>query len=164
MDSDKPKRKREPITIRIARTAEDADAVIELGRAMHAEGYYKKFPYNAEKLRRMALQSLEDGGRRYAMLMAEYKGELIGILVAAVDSLFFSDSIIATTLLFYVSPTRRGSLAAVKLLHAYKIWSKQRGADDICVHVTSGVHLKQTDKLMRKLGFMQIGGNYASHS
>ena len=62
--------------------------------------------------------------------------------------------------MFYVRPDHRGGMAAVKLLHAFRRWSHAHGADQIYVHVTSGVAVARTDKMLRRLGFKQTGGNY----
>ena len=48
----------------------------------------------------------------------------------------------------------------MKLLHAYRVWAKQRQAVEIQVHVTHGFNLKKIHRFFKKLGFQMVGANY----
>ena len=48
----------------------------------------------------------------------------------------------------------------MKLLDAGRRWAMNCRAVELRLHVTSGVHIGQTDRVFRKLGFRQTGGNY----
>jgi len=72
----------------------------------------------------------------------------------------FADVQRAGNLSFYVHPQCRGGDTAIKLLHIYHDWARACGAENIDVIVTSGLRLGQTDKLLTRLGFRQMGGNY----
>ncbi|WOV90992.1 MAG: hypothetical protein R1F54_10840 [Candidatus Zeuxoniibacter abyssi] len=66
---------------------------------------------------------------------------------------------------FYVSPSYRDTLlggrVVLKLLHAYRVWAKQRQAVEIQVHVTHGFNLKKIHRFFKKLGFQMVGANYS---
>ena len=51
---------------------------------------------------------------------------------------------------------------AVKLLHGFKRWAAAAQAAEMSVHVTSGYRIVETDRLLRRLGFRQTGGNYVA--
>lgn len=147
------------ITIRLAKET-DIEMFVELGRLVHAEGVSNAFPYSPDKVRALAQQAVGEKKNRYGLLLAEIDGKAVGMLVGMVDGLFFSDAVVATSLVFFVVPEHRGSMAAVKLLHAFKKWAKACNAQAIQIHVTNGVRMSQADRLMKKLGFRQTGGNY----
>ena len=49
----------------------------------------------------------------------------------------------------------------MRLLDAGRRRAANRGAVELQVHVTNGIHIGQTDRVLRRLGFRQTGGNYA---
>ena len=51
--------------------------------------------------------------------------------------------------------------AFVRLLGAIRLWSDSRGASQILVHVTTGVAIRQTDRLLRAVGARLLGGSYS---
>jgi len=42
----------------------------------------------------------------------------------------------------------------------YENWARQLGCDTIGIHVTTGMRMKTSDRLLRKMKFEQVGGNY----
>ena len=69
----------------------------------------------------------------------------------------FHDSEFAYDRLLYVTPTRRGSVAARMLIQAFEDWCKLHGVGRIMLGVTTGVHAAQTEKFYNKLGYQTIG-------
>ena len=73
--------------------------------------------------------------------------------------------LVATAISFFVTKKVRTSLrggeAAIRLLKGYLRWAALRKAQDVQVHVTSGIDLNRTHRFMQKAGFVPIGGNYA---
>lgn len=53
-----------------------------------------------------------------------------------------------------------GGKVALGLFQGVLSWSKDRGAAEVLLHVTSGVGMMQTTKFANKLGFEVIGGSY----
>lgn len=147
------------ITVRLAKEP-DIETFVELGRRVHAEGVSNAFPYSPDKVRVLGERAFSEKKGRYGLLVAERDSQAVGMLVGMADSLFFSEAVVATSLVFFVVPEHRGSMAAVKLLHAFKKWAKACGAEAIQIHVTNGVRMQQADRIMKKLGFRQTGGNY----
>lgn len=139
------------------------DALVELGGRQHAEGAYNVHPYSQERAKAFLLRTINEEQGHHVSIMAEKDSELIGGLVGYMARVFYSEDIAASALAFFVVPEWRNSLAAVKLLHGFKRWAKAGNADAVSVHVTSGVKMKETDRLLKRLGFEMVGGNYASY-
>ena len=62
----------------------------------------------------------------------------------------------------YVIPGRRGTPAAIKMLHGFRRWAGERGAAALYVSVSSGIGTGQTDRSLRRIGFRRTGGNYVA--
>ena len=148
-----------PVTIRVAQAGE-IDALLELGVSAHRESVFSALPFDRERAERACREMTGAAGSK-TILVAEKAGRAVGLLAATADHHFFSSAVGATCLMFYVQPDHRGGLAAVKLLHSFKRWAKVHGASRLYIHVTSGLHVRRTDKMLRRLGFKQTGGNYA---
>ena len=58
-------------------------------------------------------------------------------------------------------PEARGSSAATKLVMGFHRWAKNRGVTELKLIVSSAHHIERTDKMLRRMGFTNIGGNYA---
>ncbi len=148
------------LKIRLAESEADIEKLIVLGPRLLEESRYRGLPYSAEKLRQAGRRALANKGQ-YGVLIAMKGDDLVGFLVATASEYFFSDELAATAIFFYVTPEHRGGLAAVKLLHGFRNWARNRKVREIHINVTSGVHIAKTDKLMKRLGFQFTGGNYA---
>ena len=148
------------VSVRLASDSDDIEKMVVLGAMMHRESGYASHPYDADKLRTRGERALEENGRT-CLLMAERGGEPIGMLFAVVSEFYFSRALGATALAFFVVPEHRGGMAAIKLLHGFRRWAQNRKVAEISIHVTSGVHMARTDKLLKRLGFKMTGGNYS---
>lgn len=145
------------VTIRFTRCAEDIAARVELNRRAHEE-IGDGLPFDDGMVRRFYERRVRKPEQ--CVLQAELKGEMIGGLTGQVAPHFHCPALGASLLGVYVLSEHRGSLAAVKLLHGFKRWAKERGAVRIYVGVTSGIDIARTDRLFRRLGFRMTGGNY----
>ena len=148
--------------LRFARI-EDIDHLLELGRRIHAESRFAEMPYAREKLRGnlRGLLRLQAERQTHCFILAEsLQGEVIGVLIGALEEFFFSDAKSANSILLWVDPAYRGSPVAVRLIGVFHDWARQRSAQEVCILVSSGVTIKRTDRFLRRLGFMQTGGNY----
>ncbi len=148
------------VRIRLAETEADIDALMELGRLNHAESSYANMPLDEAHLRQRAREALRQRGR-YALLLAERDGRAVGMLVAFCDRHLLSNTRGVTVYTWFVKPDARGGMAAIKLLRGVKRWAGARDARNIYLNVTSGVDVRRTDRLLKRLGFQFIGGNYA---
>lgn len=153
------------VRVRLLREEADLDGLLGLAALFHEEGRYRGFAWDGERVGRMFREGcLADSGH-YGVIVAEMAGRGLGFVYCTAGRLYFCDCRVASALALYVAPDVRGSLlggrVAVKLLHAYRNWARARGVAEIQVHVTHGFNLRGVDKLLRKAGFRQTGGNYS---
>ena len=59
-----------------------------------------------------------------------------------------------------IRDTMLGGRVAVKLIRGIETWARERKAQYILCHVTSGSGIASADKFFRRLGMTTLGGNY----
>lgn len=139
-----------------AATHGDLDALIEIGRACHAESpHYGRYPYKETRLRALLANVLESGDA--TILVAEKDSRIVGVLVAMVGAYFFTSARYATDLVFYVLPDVRGGPYAKRLVDAFERWAHDQGADEIAPGVSSGLASERTRGFFRALGYEELG-------
>jgi len=149
------------VQIRLAKTPEDLRNMIMMGAEAAAESpALSRFKYNPERMWNSVLAKLKAAPKRYGLLIAELDGKPTGMLAAQVGPHLFVDALAAQCLVFYVHPDHRGGLTAAKLLKGYQRWAGQLDCDTMAVHVTTGQRMETTDRMLKKMGFAQTGGNY----
>lgn len=146
------------VTIRFS-GPEDIGPGIALARRVHAESAFADLPFDEMRVRKGIERGL-GAPDRHCLLQAEFEEEMVGYLHGVANRHYFSNALGATIMSYYVVPEHRGTTAAVKLLHGFRRWERQRGAVRLHVGVTSGVTIERTDRLMKRLGFHLVGGNY----
>jgi len=146
-----------------AATQDDVQAMVALGRSVHAESRFANLPYDDGKLSRalVRLVELQERGSHCVLLVENREGALIGGFIGALESYFFTSAVSANSILIWVDRAYRGSAAALRLIGAFRDWAKGKGAIEVCVLVASGVTIGRTDRFLQRLGFCQTGGNYA---
>ncbi|GAB5540178.1 MAG: hypothetical protein Salg2KO_22810 [Salibacteraceae bacterium] len=53
-----------------------------------------------------------------------------------------------------------GGKVGVKLLRLVTEWAKAQDAEEMHIHATSGIEPNRADKMLTRMGFETIGGNY----
>ena len=137
----------------------DIDIVVDLIGQFHGESFYRRTPYSADRVRRHARQFRNKPDRRLVALA--WRGDTpIGLVAGAVEPLIFADIKQASIAILYVAPEGRGTRAALKLERWFTKMARERGAQAIGLHVTSGLHHNRTHRLAQHLGYRLLGGNY----
>jgi GNAT superfamily N-acetyltransferase len=146
------------VSVRLAASEADILAMIALGRAMHAEGRFKKFHYDEARLLATGRAALKLGNP--GIILAERNGELVGMATAVASEQFFSPAKVASLHLLYVRRDARHGRSGVLLLRALRRWAQAAGALELNISTTMGVDMARSDRFLRRLGFKQTGGNY----
>ena len=153
------------VSVRVLRSERDIDETLPLALAAHGESRHRGYPLDAERRRRFLTERFLADRTRYGFLIARCRDTPVGMLTCFAERLYYTDVTVVSCLSFYVMDECRrtllGGRVAVKLLDAGRRWAANRRAVELQVHVTNGVHIGQTDRMLRKLGFRQTGGNYA---
>jgi len=99
-------------------------------------------------------------GSHVVLLVQTDAGEPVGLLIGCVERYFYSDALQAQLIQWYVKKAYRGTSAAPRLVKAFVAWARSRGAHDVFMGISSGLNVHLTHRLMRRLGFAYLGGNY----
>ena len=152
------------VSIRLLDNERDIDETLPLTLAAHEESRHREHPLDPARRRRFLAERFLADRTRYGFLVARYGGRPVGMLTCLAERLHYTDVTVVSCLSFYVLREYRrtllGGRIAVKLLDAGRRWAMNRRAVEFQLHVTSGIHIGQTDRVFRKLGFRQTGGNY----
>jgi len=144
------------MTIRAA-TRSDLNAILDLGKRMHAESpRFSQLSFDDEKVRALFAVALSDP--RYLVLVSEQEdGAIAGGFVGFMAPHWFSSDEVASDLAVFVRPDRRGGILAARMVKAFIYWAQDRGAKQITFGISTGVHIEQTAALYRSLGLKQFG-------
>jgi GNAT superfamily N-acetyltransferase len=73
---------------------------------------------------------------------------------------FFCNETIASDNLLFVDRQHRGTLAAVRLLRAFRKWAAARGARELCLGISTVVDAERIGKLYERMGLSRVGAIY----
>jgi GNAT superfamily N-acetyltransferase len=138
---------------------EDVDAIVAMGARMHAGSAYSFLPYDSAKVRRCVLDHIAHPESLCALVAVE-GGVPVGMMGGYISDYFFCDEKIACDMVIYVEPGRRGTLAAVRLIGAFREWAAARGAREICLGISTGRDTERTGRFYERLGLRAVGGVY----
>ena len=143
-------------------TAADISPLIQFGYLIHAESKFSTLEFDPDKVRATLENIVASTSGTHCCFVAESsEKQLIGVFIGCVEEYFFSQCLMAHSILIYVHPRWRGSPAAVKFIHAFRRWAANRKAFEVCIGVASGVTIGRTDRFLKRLGFSVTGGNYS---
>lgn len=136
----------------------DVDRMVAMGQAMHAESTCAHLNFNAAKFKNLLLSAAASPNR--LALVAASGEQLHGMLLGYVVEYFFGNDKVASDQLVYVAPNWRGTLAAKKLITAYRDWAASLGAKEVGLGTTTGVNTERTGRFYERLGFARVGAVY----
>ena len=144
---------------------EDILAIRDITLEYHSESRYAHIPFSERKFIRMFSKAISSPNDTLS-LYVQHNGKTVGLLNAGAGDYYLGDGgRMVTVYALYVSkPVRASSLGGritVKLLRILNDWARTQQAEEMHVHVTSGVEPERTDRLLRRLGYRTYGGNYA---
>lgn len=138
----------------------DLPAATELGHRMYSESRFSRYPFDLAGSQEFLRSILSDSMGSCFFVAESSSGQLNGIFIGQISTLFFSSAVVAYDKLLYVSPEARGSSAALRLLMAFRRWAEDRGAAEISVNMTVAIDIERFQRFMGHLGFQFCGGNY----
>lgn len=134
----------------------DIEAIIALGRRMHAESpRFSLMTFDADKVFVLLSNAIRDD--RYFLQVAEQDGVLVGGFAGVMAAHWFSTDQVAQDMAVFVDPGKRGSIVAARLVKSFIEWARGRGAKQINLGISTGVMVEQTANLYRALGLKQYG-------
>lgn len=137
-------------------TAADLGGVYELVKLAHAEApRYRQHALCMERIEHLG--NLTQQSPDVFLYVVEHAGQLAGYLVGAVVESHFSAIRQACSISLFVHPGFRGTRAGYLLLRQLAAAGQERGAQEACISVSSGVCVSQTERLAAALGFENFG-------
>jgi GNAT superfamily N-acetyltransferase len=141
---------------------EDVPELVAGGAIMHQLTRFKSQPYNANKVKQAFEELINKGEGKYVFFIAENSSQkIVGALIGVLEQQIFSDALTASVMHYDVLPEARSGGWAVRLLKVFELWAKNRDVFEVSVGVNSGVDAEKTGAFLAKMGFRNVGGNYA---
>lgn len=137
-------------------TLSDIPDLLALGRKMHAESWYSYLDYDVEKIASVLELLLKDG----FLCVHEMEGVIVGGMAGCLSQFWFCRELMAHDLALFVEPGRRGGIAAARLVQAFIVWARDRGAQEVSLAVSTGVMIRETGELFEAMGLRHVGGVY----
>jgi hypothetical protein len=143
----------------------DREAARALCRALHGRTVFGSILFSDRKFDKAAAQVLPNSGGNSVALAAELNDKLVGLTWASAGEYFIGEGVMLTTVHMIavdtetLSPFRRAK-TFLRLIEGVRRWAVARNAGTVLVHVTAGVGLSVTDRLLRTAGASRIGGSY----
>ncbi len=142
--------------------AADIDALLVFARLNVQESRFNGLPFDEGKIRSNLMHMVNLPRSDHFFCGAFNSADkLTGYLVGSIESYFFCDHTVATSVFFFVDPAERGGFAALKLILAFRAWAINRHATEMYIGVAGGVLVERTGKFLQRLGLSFTGGNYS---
>jgi GNAT superfamily N-acetyltransferase len=135
-------------------TPDDAAEIAALGQLLHDTSSYAAIPYRPAKVEAL-MRNLASGAG--VVFVVRREGKIVGGIAGAVSEHWFSDEMLGWEYSFFVEPSARHGITAMKLMSAFTLWCKARGAKRVRIGITTGVNVEGTAKLYRFMGFQDLG-------
>lgn len=145
------------MTIRPPRES-DVEAIVAMGERMHRESAYGFLPYDSGKVARLVRAFVHEP-EVYGGFVAE-DAALLGMIGGYVSDYFFCDEKVVSDMIFFVERPYRGGSAAARLIRAFTDWAIERGAREMCLGISTGIHTEKTGRFYEHLGFSPAGALY----
>lgn len=135
-------------------TPEDALEIAELGRRLHDSSIYADIPYSTEKVAAL-MRHLADG--EGVVFIVRKDDRIVGGIAGSVSEWWFSSELMGFEYSFFIAPEHADGISAIRLMTAFRIWCRSRGAKRLRVGITTGIHQEKTANFYRLMGFKDIG-------
>ena len=148
------------MTIKIRGLEEsDSDQIVELAKSLHNKSYYNFLTFSEDKIRALIKTTIAmpDGTICY---VAEEHGKIIGFICGYLIMYSSTNDFFTQDLSLYVTPDRRGTVAAKRLIKYLECWAEMKGCKELALSITSDINIKRTGKFYKLLGFSDVGRIY----
>lgn len=136
-------------------TADDVANIVRLGKALRDSSTYATKSFSMEKAA-LAVTNLVESDTDLA-LVAEQAGVMVGFLLGGLTYEWFSDDLIAFDYSIYVVPNLRNGRLAIKFLKTFEQWAIAKGAINMQLGISTGIHVDNTSHFYQLLGFTESG-------
>lgn len=137
----------------------DQDVQIVEMAHMFVDGIASQDQIEDDVLLMNCIRMRNDTERKQMNCFIAYEGTTpIGFLVGVTTPALYARKVVAEQKLWYVKPTRRGSVAATLLIRAFEAWARINGATQIYTGTANfPQHAERTSKLLEHIGYARTG-------
>lgn len=156
----------EGLVVYRASKAKEIVNIRNIAMEFHAESRYAHLQFSDEKMIHQYTKAITNSSG-VLVIYVQYGGETVGLLQAGVGDYYLGvGGRMVTIYSLYVSAKVRGTFlggkVGVKLLRLVTEWAKSQNAEEMHIHATSGIDPNRADKMLSRMGFKTIGGNYVA--
>lgn len=123
---------------------------------MHSEGFFRHVDLAEDRVEAVFRHCMAEE----FFVVSEGADGIDGMFAGHIGEFWFSRETCASDIVFFVRPTRRGGLAAVRMIQEFVAWARVRRAAEVSISQSSGVRLEETQRLFTGMGFTYVGGIY----
>ena len=136
----------------------DFDQISALGRWFQENSLYAGCGWSDEKALGLVLAGIDPESKTF-MRVVEKEDLLIGFFLGYITEYFFSTKQIAQEMFMVIDPDHRAGIhkPVLRLLKDFISWGQVRGANEICIGITSGIAGPGYEKLLLRSGFRESG-------
>jgi len=144
--------------VRVATEKDIIDLTI-LGKQFVKESqYYDLLGWDASKVHITLTNAMEREDFEIFCFCCD--SEVVGLLACFVTPCFFSETIQAVEMLWYVDPEHRGSKEAQQLLDHYEEWAKEKKAVVVNLINLDVLNAEKVGRLYERRGYRQIENTF----
>lgn len=133
--------------------------VLRLAHEMHAESVsHSDMPLDDDKLIRQ-LETSHTMPDNVYLRLAVLGDDVLGGFFGVISTTYFCDERCCKDLAWFVSKTRRGGAAALRLVADFEQWGIDQGVRKFFLGQSTGVAIETTTKLYEHLGYRVVGVN-----
>jgi GNAT superfamily N-acetyltransferase len=122
---------------------------------MHEESGFRGSEYSEARLRDFAQTVLNNPMMFCAV--DDRDGEIVGFFLGMLSPMWWGSDFMASDLILYVAPDKRGAASGVRLVKAFEEWARRQGVKEVRLGVSTEIAPERTAALYERLGFRQIG-------
>jgi len=136
----------------------DFDELNALGQWFQENSLYAECGWSEQKAFALLLAGIDPESKTF-MRILEKDGQLIGFFLGHVSEYFFSNKKIAQEMAVVVHPGFRAEIykPMLRLLKDFVDWAGAKGAHEVCIGITSGIAGPGYEKLLKRVGFNEVG-------
>jgi GNAT superfamily N-acetyltransferase len=132
----------------------DIPRIVDLGQQLHDTSDYRDIPFNRAKVGYLMASLIQGAG---VVFVHRRDGEIVGGIAGAVAEHWFSDELHGFEFSFFLEPSARHGITALRLVRAFENWCRLRGAKSIRMGITTGINQEGTAGFYRHIGFKDAG-------
>lgn len=136
---------------------QDSKECVEMAIQFHKESNYCDIPLSIEKNYNNFENVWTQSHNFYPLVAVDDDNKIYGMFVGFIDYYYFSDSVFASDLFWYVTPNKRGSYAAIGFLKRFERWARLKSARELRCSIGSGINTDIVNKIYNRLGYETVG-------